>query len=185
MIIDNFGYDYFDNSKVSGYQGYTRGRNGVFSWDDLDEIVLFCKSTNLSTVFDIGCAKGYLVRALFQAGFEVVGYDISEYALLFAMDLPCYPHDIRESLPKQADIVFCLNVLMYIEPTHLETSLHNVANSASKLLLFSSYYAGVDQFIPRPIPQIMETKEWWKMKIVSNGFHLLRSEKFFDVYERN
>jgi SAM-dependent methyltransferase len=75
-----FGQEYFDGDRTQGYGGYRDdGR-----WLPVAET--FCQRWNLKAgdrVLDIGCAKGFLVKALLQVcpGLEAFGVDISDYAI--------------------------------------------------------------------------------------------------------
>jgi SAM-dependent methyltransferase len=75
-----FGFEYFDGDRTQGYGGYRDdGR-----WIPVAET--FCEHWSLKSgdrVLDIGCAKGFLVKALLQVcpGIEAFGVDISEYAV--------------------------------------------------------------------------------------------------------
>jgi SAM-dependent methyltransferase len=80
-----FGREYFDGDRSQGYGGYRYdGR-----WLPIAET--FRDHWDLKPgdrVLDIGCAKAFLVRDLMTVcpGLEVVGLDISEYALVNAED---------------------------------------------------------------------------------------------------
>ena len=75
-----FGHEYFDGTREQGYGGYRYdGR-----WSAIAKRAI--EYWNLKPgdrVLDIGCAKGFFVKDLRDAlpGLEVVGVDISEYAL--------------------------------------------------------------------------------------------------------
>lgn len=75
-----FGREYFDGTREQGYGGYYYdGR-----WKPIAQRAI--EHWNLKPgdrVLDIGCAKGFLVKDLREAlpGLEVVGVDISDYAL--------------------------------------------------------------------------------------------------------
>jgi ubiquinone/menaquinone biosynthesis C-methylase UbiE len=75
-----FGYEYFDGTREQGYGGYHYdGR-----WKEVAKRAI--AHWNLKPgdrVLDIGCAKGFFVKDLRDAlpGLDVVGIDISDYAL--------------------------------------------------------------------------------------------------------
>ena len=75
----NFGYDYFDNPKSGrGYRGYVyTGRY----YETAKKIIDHYKLKPNSKILEIGCAKGYLLYEFFKLKMDVVGYDISRYAV--------------------------------------------------------------------------------------------------------
>ena len=79
-VAMRFGPEYFDGDRTQGYGGYRYdGR-----WVPVAET--FRDHWGLKPgdrVLDIGCAKGFLVKDLMvvSPGLEVIGLDISEYAL--------------------------------------------------------------------------------------------------------
>ena len=68
--------------------------------------VLTVMAAAISSALDLGCAKGYLVKALISSGISAKAYDISEYALSFTSGLPCYKYDIRNGILDK-DILYC------------------------------------------------------------------------------
>lgn len=78
-----FGFDYFDGSRDTGYGGYRYDGRWVPVAGD---IVAHYGLKAGQRVLDVGCAKGFLVKDLAAAcpGLEVLGLDISHYALTHA-----------------------------------------------------------------------------------------------------
>jgi SAM-dependent methyltransferase len=179
----DFGYDYFDNPNALGYRGYYQSSadQPAESWS---EIAAFCGKHGFKSAIDVGCAKGYLVRALLEAGIAAIGYDLSDYALLSARDLPCKKHDIRDGIPDRADVIFCLGVLLYVEEADVSGIITNLYESAERCLCFSSYYVGDHQDIADPLRTISRPKAWWRASIERNGFAFSSSETYFDVYTK-
>jgi len=114
-----FGREYFDGTREQGYGGYSYdGR-----WQPIaQEIIRHYGLKPGDRVLDIGCAKGYLVKDLTEAcpGLEVLGMDISEYALEHA------PEETKSQLilgtadelpyeDNSFDAVLCINVLHNLE----------------------------------------------------------------------
>lgn len=80
ILALKFGREYFDGTREQGYGGYRYdGR-----WQNIAKRAI--ERWNLKPgdrILDIGCAKGFFVKDLRDAlpGLEVVGIDVSEYAL--------------------------------------------------------------------------------------------------------
>ena len=80
-----WGYDYWDGSRDTGYGGYKYdGRWMRVAQDLIDEYGL----SDGARILDIGSGKGFLLHDLKKLNeqFEITGIDISEYALEHAMD---------------------------------------------------------------------------------------------------
>lgn len=75
-----YGQEYFDGDRKYGYGGYRYDGRWV---PIAKNIIEHFKLKPGDRVLDIGCAKGFLVKDLREAcpGLEVVGIDISEYAI--------------------------------------------------------------------------------------------------------
>jgi len=80
-IAREYGRDYFDGSRDTGYGGYRYDGRWMAIAEDM---VGHWRLKPGDRVLDVGCAKGFLVKDLMKAcpGLEVFGVDISEYALL-------------------------------------------------------------------------------------------------------
>ncbi len=80
-IAREYGREYFDGARDTGYGGYRYDGRWVAIAEDM---VAHWRLKPGDRVLDVGCAKGFLVKDLMKAcpGLEVFGLDISEYALL-------------------------------------------------------------------------------------------------------
>lgn len=80
-----FGFDYWDGSRDTGYGGYRYdGR-----WRALaDDLVAHYRIVPGQRVVDVGCGKGFLLYDFTQAvpGIDVKGIDISRYAIEHAKE---------------------------------------------------------------------------------------------------
>ena len=79
-IARKWGYDYWDGERKYGYGGYTYdGR-----WHSVADAMAEHYGLKAGDrILDVGCGKGFLLYEFTQAvpGVEVVGFDISDYAI--------------------------------------------------------------------------------------------------------
>jgi cyclopropane fatty-acyl-phospholipid synthase-like methyltransferase len=80
-IARQYGREYFDGTRDTGYGGYRYDGRWVAIAEDM---VAHWGLKPGDRVLDVGCGKGFLVKDLMKVcpGLEVFGLDISEYALL-------------------------------------------------------------------------------------------------------
>jgi len=130
-----WGYDYWDGSRDTGYGGYKYdGRWRRVAQDLIDEYGL----SDGDRILDVGSGKGFLLHDLKQLNekFEITGMDISEYALKNAVD------DVREhcvhacasAIPFEDnyfDLVISINTLHNLNLHKLWTAFEEV-NRVSK-----------------------------------------------------
>lgn len=84
-VAARFDVDYWDGERQYGYGGYRYdGRWRAVA----EEMVRFYGLTSASRVLDVGCGKAFLLYEFTQVvpGIQVVGLDISEYALAHAKE---------------------------------------------------------------------------------------------------
>ena len=84
-VAKRFGKEYFDGDRGQGYGGYRYdGR-----WEPIAERMRdFYGLRAGHRILDVGCAKGFLLHDFrrMMPGVRVAGVDISEYAIVHAMD---------------------------------------------------------------------------------------------------
>ncbi len=82
-----FNEDYFLRGKELGISGYTDYRwMPELTIPMVVAMVSHLKVDHDDTILDFGCARGYIVRALREMGYNAWGYDISQWALENADD---------------------------------------------------------------------------------------------------
>jgi SAM-dependent methyltransferase len=102
-------------------------------------------------VLDVGCAKGFQVRALQQAGLEAWGFDISDYAIRAA------PEEVRPWLKVGScqcmdfedagfDLVLVMETLEHIPPTDLKVTLKELYRVSSRWVLATIPSDGLSRF---------------------------------------
>jgi len=138
------GSDYYDeeyftpNSSKSNYIL-------PFTWEvegkkSMEEARYIMDNFNPQSVLDIGCAKGFLVKALLASGVDAQGCDISKWAVD-----NCEPEvkerlkvaDIRDGLPypdKSFDAVCSLSTLEHVEIDYLDFVAREMVRLAKRWL---------------------------------------------------
>jgi SAM-dependent methyltransferase len=139
-----FGFDYFDGHRKYGYGGYRYDGRWIPVAKDIIE---HYKLNPGARVLDIGCAKGFLVHALYNQGVQAFGVDISRYALKHCptdiigrvnygdiLDL-CYPDD-------SFDLVLCINVIHNLPKGLIHLGFKEVQRVSKKycFITVDSYY---------------------------------------------
>jgi protein-L-isoaspartate(D-aspartate) O-methyltransferase len=114
-LAKKWDVEYWDGDRRTGYGGYRYdGR-----WRSVAEsMVRHYGLTPESRILDVGCGKGFLLYDFTQVlpGVEVVGLDISRYALAHAKEevKPCLIHGTAAHLPfpdRSFDFVFSITTL--------------------------------------------------------------------------
>lgn len=143
-IAGAFGFDYWDGERKFGYGGY----NYDGRWRNVAEaLVEHYGIKSGDRVLDIGCGKGFLLYEMTQVvpGLEVVGIDISEYAIRNSKP-EVRPHlqignANRLNFPDQSfDFALSLNTLHNLKNFDLFPALKEIERVAlKKYLVVESY----------------------------------------------
>lgn len=103
----------------------------------------YCKWLNIRNVLDFGCGPGLYVAALRRLGLLVAGYDESLYmrelstVVIPEGDYPCEIANLADDMEEYEtfQLVYCINVLQYIEISHLYKAVKNLIFLTNKTLL--------------------------------------------------
>jgi 2-polyprenyl-3-methyl-5-hydroxy-6-metoxy-1,4-benzoquinol methylase len=98
------------------------------------------RSLRPRTVLDAGCAKGFLVEALWERGVEAHGIDFSLYAISEVrkdMQPYCRCASLTEPIEGRFDLVTCFEVLEHIPDGAVQEAIRNLA-AVTDTILFSS-----------------------------------------------
>ena len=135
-VAKQFGYDFFDVDRKYGYGGYKYdGR-----WKSVaEQMAEYYHLEAGQRVLDIGCGKAHLLYELTQVvpGIEVIGVDISEYAITHTIE------DIQPFLVKgeaqnlsfednSFDLVISLNALHNLRVYDLKKALQDIERISRK-----------------------------------------------------
>lgn len=126
--LNAFGREYFDGP--TGYGGYHYdGRHAATASDMVGCYGL----TAESSVLDVGCAKGFMLREFVRLGIrDVRGCDISSYALDHAhaevADRLCLMSaDVLFFDDRSFDLVYAVDVLHNLEPDAADAAIQEVS----------------------------------------------------------
>ena len=136
VIAKKFGYDFFDGERKYGYGGYKYdGR-----WKSVaEQLAQHYDLKKGQRVLDIGCGKAHLLYELTQVvpGLEVVGLDISEYAITHAKEevRPFLIKGTAQDLPFEEnsfDLIISLNTLHNLRVYDLKKALQDIERISRK-----------------------------------------------------
>ncbi|MCG2586656.1 class I SAM-dependent methyltransferase [Massilia sp. TS11] len=144
-LAKQWGYDYWDGDRKICYGGYRymEGR-----WEKVARAMAEHYGLKAGDrILDIGCGKGFLLYDFTKVvpGIEVVGVDVSEYAIANAKE------EIRDRLQvcnatalpfkdKEFDFVFSLNVMHNLHCYDLEKALKEMQRVGKKQYLCVESY---------------------------------------------
>jgi SAM-dependent methyltransferase len=182
-----FTKDYFENGQATGLSCYSNYR-----WLP-DLTVPMAKSLvrelgikKGDSILDFGCAKGFVVKALFMLGHNAHGIDVSEYAVAHAD--PMIADRIKlvnagEFIPLYRgaawDWVLCKDVLEHLDENKLHDTLAGFSFTTKKLFVAVPLGDGDKYVIPAMeddvTHQIRRPLDWWKQELLDAGFSKVRA----------
>ena len=170
---------YFENGTKSNYGRYDSKVQILFpphrERSELNDRAQYTvQLLGIKSMLDIGCGKGFSVKAFRRCGVAAYGVDISEYAIqncpkevrdyVFQGDI-C---DLSYFKDAQFDLVAALNVMEHIAVPDLYTAIEEAIRvSKCYLYLYVKYGAKRDNAFPTVIASdpshvSIYPKEWWK-----------------------
>ena len=140
-MVNYYDKEYFTPGKKSSYAL-------PYTWEnEKNERLIMAynlkKILNPLKVLDVGCAKGFLVKAFLKNGVDAYGCDISNWAVE-----NCEPEtkgkllvcDIKKGLPygdNSFDLITCLGTLEHIEIPYLNYVIEELSRVTSKWVYIS------------------------------------------------
>lgn len=165
--------DYFENgiaTKKSNYFDYSWARLGSYFQKTAKHIV---NKFSPSSVLDVGCAKGFLVKALVELGVDAYGVDPSEYAFNEV------PADIKgrtvigaaqqlHDEDNSFDLVTCFDVLEHIPEKDVPQVLSEMLRVSKQWLIIRVATKELPNDVDANHATIHD-KDWWCEKIKEAG----------------
>ena len=121
-----------------------------------------------STVFDAGCAMGFLVECLRQRGIEAWGVDISEYAIQNVQPeiRPyCRMGSILDPLPQRYDLIVCIEIVEHLAASESEHAIRNLCSYTDDILFSSTPFDFTE-----PTHVNVQPPEYWVELFTRSGF---------------
>lgn len=122
QIAKKFDKDFFDGERKFGYGGFNYDPK---YWSETVQIFIEeYNLTNVSTVLDVGCGKGFMLVDLVKRlpGIRISGIDISEYAIQSAHEL----------VSKNVQVANCLELPFEDNSFDLVISINTIHNLDKK-----------------------------------------------------
>ena len=130
-IAKKYSKDYWDGERRFGYGGYKYdGRWKIVA----QELIRRYKLTKKARILDVGCGKGFLLYEFQKLlpGVEIVGFDISDYAIKEAREEvrpKLFVHRAQDPYPfkdKEFNLVISVTVLHNLYINELKSALQEI-----------------------------------------------------------
>lgn len=158
----NFDREYFDNP-------HFYGENTGFYRDHPTNWIVFntLMQDYPSSVLELGCGRGYLLKRFESNGIPAVGLEISDHCFLTRVTNSVQKFDIRKTPwpfeDKQFDLCFSQGVLDYLNPDIIpqvlkeanrvcKRGIHSVDANKLKLNWENQYFLGNDKIVDGSLP---------------------------------
>jgi SAM-dependent methyltransferase len=176
-----FDKDYFENGKLTNKSFYEN-----YHWMPQRSFkealaIIDCLHLNKNSyVLEIGCAKGFLIRALRELEIKADGSDISKYALSFAPE-GCWDCSDDSSWDKHSNFgytnIVVKDMLEHLNKQQLEISLNNFSKVAKEMLCIVPIGSDGKYRIPEyecdQSHIIRENESWWYCFFEMNGWNVI------------
>jgi len=189
---DYYDKDYFDNPETKkGNYGRTTGGyvEKIYKPFKVTQAVQIMKYLGYTSrwrpdnVLVVGCAKGFLVRAMQQLGIICEGIDISEYAIKESKKYTenckvgniC---DMNEYKANQFEVVICFETLECIPEPYLESALDELCRVASRYIIISTPNGTEDnEKTSDPSQFSVHPPDYWKGQLIRRRFMKVFEQK--------
>jgi cyclopropane fatty-acyl-phospholipid synthase-like methyltransferase len=176
-----FDADYFERGRESG-KGWLQNYRWMprRSFREALAIIDHLGLNESSRVLDVGCAKGFVVRALRELEIAADGCDISEYALSFAPSGCWHCEDLKAWEGRQYTHAFSKDVFEHNTPEQLQALLEAIAAVAPRLMavvpMGDNGKYRISQYHIEITHIIAEDEAWWRRTFRRGGWDVVRED---------
>lgn len=174
-----FDADYFERGKQSG-KGWLENYRWMpeRSFKEASAVKIALNLDKTSKVLDVGCAKGFLVKALREMNIKADGCDISEYALSFAPKGCWLCNDKRYWKRKRYTHAFCKDVLEHCTIKQLIVLLECIGKAAPIFMCVIPIGDGgqyrIQEYHTEITHLIAEDENWWRKMFKKTGWKVVK-----------
>ena len=152
-IAKKYDYHYWDGSRRTGYGGY---KYIPGHWKRMAEQLIDTYGLGPgSKVLDVGCGKAFLLHEmkLLEPKLNIVGFDISKYALEHNTDLTkpnVYYHKAQDPYKhkdKEFDLVISLHVIHSLRFFDLKKALHEISRVGKQAYVVVESYRNEEELV--------------------------------------
>ena len=172
--------DYFENGQKTGKGWLTNYRwMPKRSFREAFAFIDYLELNDDSYILDVGCAKGFIVRALRELEIKADGCDISDYALSFAPK-GCWNCSDDLSWKEHSDYgythIIIKDVLEHLTKTQLIKMLKNLKEISNTIMcvipMGDSGVYRIPEYHIEISHLIAENEDWWISKFIENGWEV-------------
>lgn len=159
-------------------ENYYKDNYTNYSWDALaiefERTASYINSRFLpKSVLDVGCAKGFLVKALAGIGVPAKGIDASGYAVTNPVEgvEGMLHHGLVQNLPfkdREFDTVICFDVLEHVPEAEAERACAELMRVTDRLLVVNVMTTETPDFTD-PTHINVQSREFWLEKLLKHG----------------
>lgn len=148
-----YSYDYWDGNRKYGYGGYKYIKD--YFKPLAKKLINTYNLTNLSSVLDIGCGKGFLIFEIKKIlpKIKIIGCDLSSYAIKNSkkeIKRKLFQHNAKDKFKyknKSFDLVISINMLHNLSIPDIETCLKEIERlGKNKFICTESFRNEKEQF---------------------------------------
>jgi len=177
---DFYDADYFENGKESG-KGWLENYRWMprRSYKEAFGLIDYLELTDDSYVLDVGCAKGFIVKALRGLEIKADGCDISEYALSFAPEGCWNCTTWEEHYDFGYTHIMIKDMMEHLTLPQLDEMLQTLKHVSDTLFVVVPIGDDGVYRIPEYHMEIShliaEDEKWWENRFKDNGWYIEKS----------
>jgi len=180
---DFYDADYFERGKESG-KGWLMNYRWMprRSYKEAFGFIDYLELDDNSYILDVGCAKGFIVKALRGLDIKADGADISNYALSFAPE-GCWNCTHSKSWDDHKDKgythVIMKDVFEHIDDGQISNMLSNIGKVAKTIMcvmpMGDNGQYRIQEMHEEISHVIIQNEEWWKKRFEKEGWKVKKS----------